>query len=157
MLSQSRSRFVKKRTIARTLGSAFVLLGFTLAVLFLVPAKINPNPDVWLRPEYYSQFLPIAVSVMLLVCGLFLALEHPKANFNLGVFGHTALEEALFDWVGLTSSALPAWAMWGFFLLAMLALGIAYSNLLEQKPLSAGEALFGIVFGAIVVLLPQIV
>ena len=119
-------------------------------------AKIDPNPGKWLTPEYYSQFLPIAISVMLLVCGAFLAIEHSKANFNLAVFGRTASEEVLFNWIGLTKSVLPAWAIWVFFLLSAVALWIAYSNSLEQKRLSVIEALVGIVFGGILVLLPTV-
>lgn len=147
-------KFKQKKTI-RTIGGGFVLLGLVFAVVFLVPAEFNPNPAVWFTAEYYSQFLPVAVSVMLLICGVFLAIEHSKANFNLAVFGHTASEEAFFHWIGLTRSSLPPWVMWVFFLLSLVALWIAYANVLKQKRLSVAEAFFGISFGAFVVLLPR--
>ena len=132
-----------------------MVTGLVFAVVFAKPAHINPNPSVWLTPAYYSQFFPIAVSVMLFLCGVFLTFQRSKANFNLAVFGHTASEEALFHWLGLTRSSLPVWVMWLFFILSMLTLWIAYSNVLQQKRLSVGEALFGIVFGAGLILLPR--
>ncbi len=145
---------MKGMTAIRMVGVGFVALGIAFAMVFLMPAKFDPDPTVWFTQEYYSQFLPIAVSVMLVICGGFLAIAHSKANFNLAVFGHTASEEALFHWVGLTKSALPPWVMWVFFLLSVVALWIAYSNVLGQKRLSVVEALFGICFGAFVILLP---
>lgn len=148
---------MNKQQLVKALGGCFVLLGLVFAVLFSIPAKIDPNPAVWFTPQYYSQFLPIAVSVMLLVCGAYLAFEHAKANFNLAVFGHTAFEEIFFHWIGVTKSALPIWTMWVFLVLSVAALWVAYSNVLKQKPLSVGEALFGIIFGAILVLLPTLI
>lgn len=145
------------KTYAKVLGGVFILLGVIFAIAFAIPARIDPNPAVWFTPKYYSQFVPIAVSVMLLVSGAFLLLDHAKANFNLAVFGHAASEEALFHWIGLTSSSLPGWTLWVFFLLSVVTLVIAYTNVLEQKRLSVGEALFGIIFGAVLVLLPVIV
>lgn len=148
---------MNKKEYIKTLGIAFMVSGIVFAVLFSIPAKIDPNPSVWFKSEYYSQFLPIAVSLMLFVSGIFLAFKHSKANFNLAVFGHTASEEVVFDWIGLTNSALPTWAMWVFFLLSVLTLWIAYSNFLQQKRLSVWEAIFGIVFGAVLILLPSII
>lgn len=145
-----------KRSYIRALGACFVVVGIAFAIIFAQPVKMNPNPGVWLSPDYYSQFLPIAVSFMLLICGTFLALEHAKANFNLAVFGHTAFEEVFFSSIGLTQSALSGWTKWVFLILSLVTLWIAYSNLLKQKPLSLGEALFGIIFGAVLVLLPTI-
>lgn len=144
-----------QHAILRSVGICFALLGLAGAIGFSIPAKINRNPAVWLMPDYYGQFLPIAISVMLLVCGAFLTFESRKANFNLAVFGHTASEEALFSWIGWTKSALPPWAITVFFVLSLFALGIAYSNVLKQKRLSVAEALFGICFGALLILLPK--
>lgn len=141
----------------RALGLSFMIVGLVCAIVFSIPVKTNPDPSVWFTQEYYSQFLPIAISVMLLLCGVFMVFKHSKANFNLAVFGHTASEEALFSWIGLTDGSLPAWAMWIFFLLSLVTLWIAYSNVLQQKRLSVLEALFGICLGAILILLPKFV
>ncbi len=144
------------RKHTRKLGVALTIAGLTMAILFGMKTETNPDPRVWFTAEYYSQFLPIAISVMLIIAGLFLGLEHKKANFNLAVFGHTASEEALFSWIGLSSSSLETWVLILFFALSLLCLWIAYSNVLRQEPLSWKEALFGISFGALVVLIPQI-
>ncbi|MCB1123037.1 MAG: hypothetical protein KJT03_15890 [Verrucomicrobiae bacterium] len=148
---------MSKLRFIRVLGISFMVLGVVFAVVFVIPAKTNPDPSVWFTPEYYSQFLPIAISVMLALSGVFLTFRHSKANFNLAVFGHTASEEALFNWTGLTDSALPAWALWLFFLLSVVTLWIAYANILNLKRLSILEALFGICFGAMLVLLPRFI
>lgn len=144
------------RTYIRALGVLFLGLGLSLGYHFWVPGAIDLNPAVWLDSSYYGQFLPFAVCVMLILSGLFLALDHGAANFNLAVFGHTASEEALFHWLGFTRSVMPTWALWSFFVLSAITLWIAYSNVLQKKRLSLGEALFGVLFGAAVVLLPRI-
>jgi hypothetical protein len=137
-------------------GMALILCGIGLAVIFSSSARIDPDPSVWLTPNYYSQFLPVAVSAMLLLCGVFLVFARSKANFNLAVFGHTASEEAIFNWLGFTKTSLPLWALWIFFILAIVMLWISYTNVLNQKRLSVSEALFGIIFGALLVILPNL-
>ncbi|EDY80405.1 hypothetical protein VDG1235_15 [Verrucomicrobiia bacterium DG1235] len=144
------------RKHTRTLGIALSVVGLTMAIHFGMKAETNPDPRVWFAAKNYSQFLPIAVSVMLIIAGAFLGLEHKKANFNLAVFGHTASEEALFSWVGFSSSSLDAWVLIFFFAISLLCLWIAYSNVLKQERLSRKEALFGICFGAIIVFIPQL-
>lgn len=147
---------MNKQKYIRALGACFVVAGIAFAIVFSLPVETNSDAGVGLSPDYYSQFLPIAVSVMLFLCGLFLALDHAKANFNLAIFGHTAFEEVFFNAIGLTQSAVPAWTKWVFFILSIITLWIAYSNVLEQKRLSLAEALFGVLFGAVLVLLPII-
>ena len=132
-----------------------ILTGLAFAIYFAKPTHIALDPRVWFTPQYYSQFLPVAVSVMLMLCGVFVALNHKASNFNLAVFGHTASEEALFCWFGFTKSLIPQWILVCFFLISLLALWVAYSNVLKKKRLSIVEALFGIIFGALLVLGPN--
>lgn len=138
------------------MGITFMITGLVCAILYALPTHTNPDARVWLTPEYYSQFLPVALFAMLLISGVLMTFRHSKANFNLAVFGHTASEEAIFNGIGWTNSAFPTWTLILVFLLSLLALWVAYSNVLEQKRLSIGEALFGIVFGAALVLLPKV-
>ncbi|MEM9159092.1 MAG: hypothetical protein AAGB46_08585 [Verrucomicrobiota bacterium] len=128
-------------------GLTFAAMGLCLAIYFAIPTRINPNPQVWLDPDYYGQFLPVVIAGMLALGGIYMLLYRPKANFNLALFGHTASEEALFNWLGLTNSSLPEWALLLLFPISLLCLYIAYSNSLKQKPLSLLDALFGISLG----------
>lgn len=141
--------------LLKRLGFVAMCLGLALAVVLGRTTKTNLDPRVWFEPSYYGQFLPVAIALMLAIAGFFVAFAPNRANFNLAVFGHTASEEALFDWVGLTQTNLPKWELWLFFVISIPALWIAYSNALNQKRLSKGEAVFGIVFGAAIVLLPR--
>ncbi|MEZ5277016.1 MAG: hypothetical protein R3F07_11600 [Opitutaceae bacterium] len=135
------------RPLVKATGIVFLATGLMATISFAWRVEFNPDPTVWFTPAYYSQFLPLAVSCMLLVSGLLLTFERSKANFYLAVFGHTSSEEAAFHWIGLTRSSLPTWVMWVFFILSLVALCIAYGNLLGKKRLSVPEALFGLALG----------
>ncbi len=147
---------LNKKKWLKAFGWVTIFLGILGVIIFATRAQIDRDPRVWFTPIYYSQFFPVAVSVMLFVCGIFLVFDQKRANFNLAVFGHTASEEALFDWLGLTQSSLPLWTKWLVFFLSIITLWIAYSNVLGQKKLSLLEAGFGVSFGAFVVLFPVI-
>ncbi|MDG2449298.1 MAG: hypothetical protein P8M34_06655 [Saprospiraceae bacterium] len=94
------------------------------------------------------QFSPVIVSVMLLMGGVGLLSNHSKTNFALALFGHTALEEIIFDWLGIISHNLPLFAVALFFGCVVIALWLAYSNAFDLKRLSSKEVVLSLLIGA---------
>lgn len=81
--------------------------------------------------------------------------NRPNANFALVLFGYAALEEILFDWLGITSTYLSIYSIVLFFCCAIAALWIAHSNSFNLKRLSYRELIISVVFGAVESLLPN--
>lgn len=78
-----------------------------------------------------------------------------KANLYLAVFGHTASEEILFSMAGITETQLPLSAVAIFLPLSLIALWLGYFNVLNQKKLSVGEAVFSFIVSTAFILLPR--
>jgi len=137
------------------IGILFSIMGLAFAVVFTLPVSIELNPELWLKPSYYTQFLPVYLAVLLNLSGLFVLARISQANFYLAAFGHTASEEILFHWLGWLQTPLPLYSVFIFFPLSLLALWLAYANTLKTKRLSWSEALFGLVMSLAFVLAPR--
>lgn len=139
----------------RLLGTMVALLGLVFAVLFKQSVHFEVNPQVWFSPSYYLQFIPLYIAVALLISGVLVAVRFAGVNFYLAIFGHATSEEILFSWLGWTTTPLPSYAVYLFFPLSLLALLVAYSNVLKAKRVSVLEAMFGVIFSTAFILLPR--
>lgn len=141
--------------LALVVGILFALVGVFYVVVLFLPLQFSHDPRIWFTAQYYSQFIPFYTAITLLLSGMFLALHSSQANFYLAVFGHTASEEILFSWIGLTNTQLPSSAIWIFFPLSLIALWLGYFNILDQKKLSVTEAIFGFTASTAFILAPR--
>ena len=143
--------------IAKTtyIGLCFAILGLSFGIAFAIPIEFSKNPQVWFTPAYYTRFLPLYIAVTLLLSGLFIFGRCSQANLYLAIFGHTASEEILFSWIGLSVTPLPLFAVIVFAPLSIVALWMAYANTLKQKRLSIGEAVFGIALSIAFIFAPR--
>lgn len=139
----------------RYVGAAIAIVGLIFAIVFGAAVHFNPNPQVWFSPDYYIQFIPLYIAVTFLLCGIFVFTEFSQVNVYLAVFGHATSEEILFDFIGLTNTPLPVYAIWIFLPLSLIALFTAYTNFLDKQKVSVPEAIFGIVFSTMFILLPR--
>jgi hypothetical protein len=133
----------------------FFAIGLYFTIIFWGQLEFSHNPLIWFTAPYYQQFIPFYIGVTLLLGRAFLLAQYSKANLYLAIFGHMASEEILFHWIGLTSTELSKTAIMVFFPLSIIALWIAYGNVLKQKKLSLVEAFFGFIFSTALILLPR--
>ncbi|VUD67623.1 hypothetical protein TDB9533_03896 [Thalassocella blandensis] len=136
-------------------GALIALTGLIFAAVFGNAVHFNPNPQVWFSPDYYIQFIPLYIAITFLLCGVFIFTGFSQVNIYLAVFGHATSEEIFFDVIGLTTTPLPFYAICIFLPLSLLALWLAYSNILQKEKVSIAEAIFGIVFSTLFILLPR--
>ena len=156
---------LEKTTI---IGGGISLVGLVLSVFFASQTKFSIRLESWFSQEYWVQFMPMVSSILLLIAGMLAVFKRPNANFTLALFGHTISEEIIFGWLGLTNISssfleliglkninFPDYAILWFFGLSLISLCIAYSNVLNLRRVSLGEALFAIAIGVVVSFLPN--
>lgn len=145
---------IKRSTIV---GVIFAITALVLGIISATRIDINIRLESYFSLTYLMQFTPLIISLMLFISGYGLIKRMPKANFYLALFGSDMLEEALFDWFGLINSSLETYTLLLFFLFALSALWIAYSNVFDLKSLSLKEAVLSIVLGTLISLSPYFV
>lgn len=139
----------------KIVGSVFSIVAVVLGIVFVQKIDFSIQLESYFNMGYYTQFTPVLISLILLVGGVFLMKRKPKTNFVLALFGHDVLEEIFFNWVGLVNSNLPIYAMLVFFVIALVALWIAYRNTFSLKSLTFNEIVYSLLLGAILSLLPS--
>ena len=144
-----------KLSKTKYIGILFAVLGLSFGIAFAIPIEFNKNPQIWFTPAYYTQFLPLYIAVMLLLSGIFIFGRFSQANLYLAIFGHTASEEILISWIGLSVTPLPLFAVIVFAPLSIITLWMAYANILKHKRLSVGEAIFGIALSIAFIFAPR--
>lgn len=141
--------------ILRALAIMLFLIGLGFSLSVFIGLEFNPNPEVWFTAAYYSQFLPLYITVTLMLAGLYCLFKWKQANLFLAMFGHTASEEIVFSWLGFTQTALSPYAIYIFFPLSLICLWLAYSNRMKLKRLSIAEAVFGFLLSVAFVFAPR--
>ncbi|MDN4502687.1 hypothetical protein QX776_09745 [Alteromonadaceae bacterium BrNp21-10] len=136
-------------------GIVLTVIGGIFSLMFLASVQFELNPTVWFSASYYLQFIPLYIASTLLISGIFISAKFSKVNVYLAVFGHATSEEILFHILGLATSPLPLYAMYIFLPISLVALWVAYFNVLEKKSISVTEALFGFIFSTAFILLPR--
>jgi hypothetical protein len=146
---------IKNSNITKLVACVLTLSGLFFSVKFFMQVEFNVNPQVWFSAQYYEQFIPFYIAIILLLSGVFVYTKYSQANLYLAAFGHTASEEILFSWIGIVDTPLASFSVVIFLPLSLIALWTAYFNILKQKPLSIGEAIFGFVISTLFILLPR--
>lgn len=131
----------------RFAGAVFTILALVLVGVFTISIDWCIQLHCYLSWDYLMAFWPLMISIALLFGGVYLFRKLSSSNFALALFGHTASEEILFDWFGLSTTSLPEYAVWIFFVCALIALWLAYANPFDLKPVSFKEAVISLVIG----------
>ncbi|WP_299214121.1 hypothetical protein [uncultured Aquimarina sp.] len=125
----------------------FIILALTLGVLFYLEIEFPVGIEAYLKKEYYTQFGPLAISIELLIAGIYLFKRHVNANFTLALFGFTVLLDSIFNLLGLFSSMLPIYAMILFICCALLSLWLAFTDTFKLGRISIIGALMSFIIG----------
>jgi hypothetical protein len=139
-------KLMEKRKI---IGAGFSIVALVTIGVFIAQSDFSIHLQSYFSLEYCMQFVPLIIGLLLLFGGVFLFVNRPKANFALALFGYAALEEILFDWLGVTSTYLSTYSIVLFFCCGIAALCIAHSNLFNLERLSYREIIISVAFGAI--------
>ena len=115
---------------------------------------LTSNPVKFFDIEYVISLTPMIVYSILLISGLVLLFNFTGSNFFMAFFGHTVIEDMLFNIVGLTNSTLSKNVMLVLGFLAVLALFVAYSNYFKLNKLSVGDAVYSFILGTLIICLP---
>jgi hypothetical protein len=147
----------------KAIGGGISIVGLVLTVFFAAQTSFSIRLESWFNQEYWVQFMPLVSSILLLIAGMLAVFKRPNANFTLALLGHTISEEIIFGWLGITNISssfldliglkninFPDYATLWFFGLSLISLWIAYSNVLNLRRVSLGEAIFGVATGVLV-------
>ncbi|MFQ3191791.1 MAG: hypothetical protein ACI936_002940 [Paraglaciecola sp.] len=146
---------VKNSNVTQLIACILSLSGLFFCVRFFMQVEFNISSQVWFSAQYYEQFIPFYVAILLLLSGVFVFMKYSQANLYLASFGHATSEEIIFNWIGIVDTPLPAYSIAIFLPLSLVALWAAYFNMLKQKPISILEAVVGFVISTLFILLPR--
>ncbi|MEM9650026.1 MAG: hypothetical protein AAF969_16225 [Bacteroidota bacterium] len=133
--------------IRKIVAILFMGIAVVLGVLYYLGIQFPDTLQGYFKKEYYGQYGPLAISVELLVAGFYVFKKHPKANFNLALFGFTAILDPIFNLVGLFTSMVPIYAMVLFTLCAVIALWLSFTNTFGLGKITLLGAIWGFVLG----------
>ena len=130
-------------------GIAFLVASLTTFSIFITRTEFSIQLQAWMSFNYYIQFAPYFISIMLIYSGLYLIKKNPKSNFTMAIFGYTIFELAALDWIGVLPNNLGTTATILFGCCAIAALWIAHANSFSLKRLSLPEILVSILIGSL--------
>ncbi len=125
----------------------FIILALILGVVFYLEIQFPMGLEDYFKKEYYSQFGPLAISIELLIAGIYLFNKHVKVNFTLALFGFTVLLDVVFNLLGLFTSMMPVYATILFICCALLSLWLAFSNTYNLGRISFIGAVISFILG----------
>ncbi|MBT8298889.1 MAG: hypothetical protein HKP42_04140 [Maribacter sp.] len=131
----------------KILAAILILLALTLGIMFYLAIDFPTTLGAYLKKEYYTQFGPLAISIELLIAGIYLYIKHSKTNFAMALFGFTALLDPIFNLVGLFSSQVPIVAAAIFVCCALLTLWLAFSDTFNLGRISFFSAFVSFILG----------
>lgn len=134
----------------KIIASIFIIIALILGGIFLSKIVFPQTLTSFFEKQFYSQFGPFALSIELLVAGIFLYRGGSKANFALALFGFTALLDPLFNIVGLFTNLVPIYAMVLFLCCGVVALWLAFSDVFGLGRISFWEAMGSFLLGAMI-------
>jgi len=134
----------------KILASIFIILALILGVVFFLDIEFPIGLKAYFKKEYYNQFGPLAISIELLIAGIYLFIKDDKTNFALALFGFTVLLDSFFTLFGLFSSMIPIYAMVLFSCCAILALWLAFSDTFKLGRISFIGALISFILGNVI-------
>ncbi|APZ47863.1 hypothetical protein BW723_16875 [Polaribacter reichenbachii] len=86
-------------------------------------------------------FSPVVISIILLIAGILLFINPAKANLALALFGHSVVEEILFNWLEISDSQYDLFLTITFLIFGLTALYIAYTDTFSSNKLSIKKPL----------------
>jgi hypothetical protein len=125
----------------------FIILALILSVIFYLEIQFPKGLEAYFKKEYYSQFGPLAISIELLIAGIYLFNKHAKVNFTLALFGFTALLDVVFNLLGLFTSMIPVYATVLFICCALLSLWLAFTDTFNLGRISFIGAVLSFILG----------
>ncbi len=131
----------------KILALLFIILALILSVIFYLEIQFPKGLEAYFKKEYYSQFGPLAISVELLIAGVYLFNRHAKVNFTLALFGFTALLDVVFNLLGLFTSLMPVYANVLFSCCALLSLWLAFTDTFNLGRISFIGAVLSFILG----------
>ena len=144
------------QNIVKTLGILFLVAGTAFSVSFYDQVHISLDMSIWFKPQYYTQFIPLFIAVTSVIAGLFVLYGYQHCNIYLVLFGHAAVEDVLFNWLGWSTTNQTTTSITFFLPLGVLALVLGYINSLDKKPISMLEAMAGLFFTTILIMSPNL-
>lgn len=112
----------------KILSISFIIIALIFGTIFFLDIKFPIGLEDYFTKDYYMQFGPLAISIELLIAGIYLFMKHTKANFTLALFGFTALLDPIFNLIGLFSSLVPLYATIIFIPCALVSLWLAFTD-----------------------------
>lgn len=136
----------------KILGIVFALIALVYSVIFTIHTELqfSIRLESWLTLSYLSLLTPFIICAMLLFSGGYLFTKQTKSNFALALFGHTASEEVVFNWIGITTTNLTPNSIVVLFICSVVALWIAYSNTFNFRPISLKEVIYSVIIGTMI-------
>ena len=135
--------------LRKIIGIVFLAVSLFTFGIFITRTEFSIQLQTWTSFNYYIQFAPHVISIMLFYCGLYLIRKHPKSNFAMAIFGYTILEILTLDLIGITSNNLGITPTVLFGCCAVTSLYISHANTFGLKSLSIREILLSIFVGAL--------
>ena len=136
----------------KIIGLTFSIFSILYTINFIINSKLTYHLESYFDLEHLMGFSPVIVSLILLVAGIRLFINPAKANLALALFGHSVLEDILFDWLGISDSQYELWLTITFLIFGLTAIYIAYTDTFSSKKLSVKEAIISIVIGTLIAL-----
>jgi len=124
-----------------------MILALILGVIFFLDVQFPMGIEDYFKKEYYSQFGNLAISIELLIAGIYLFNKHAKVNFTLALFGFTVLLDVVFNLLGLFTSMMPIYARVVFICCALLSLWLAFTNTFKLGRISFIGAVISFILG----------
>ncbi len=132
----------------KIIAAVFILLALLLGTLFYLKIEFPQGLEGYFKAEYYNQFGPLAISIELLIAGIYLFTKNEKTNFTLAVFAFTALLDPFFNLMGLFTSLVPTYAMILLVCCAVVSLWLVISNFYQLKRISFLMTLVSFIIGS---------
>jgi membrane-associated HD superfamily phosphohydrolase len=133
----------------KIIGIVFLIVSLLTIGIFITQTEFSIQLQDWISYDYYMQFAPYVISIMLFYSGLYLIRKHPKSNLAMAIFGYTIFELLLLDLTGVSANNWSTVTIVLFGCCAVMALWIAHANSFSLKRLSLSEILLSIFLGAI--------
>ena len=125
----------------------FIIIALVLGVIFYFKIQFPIGLEAYFKKEYYSQFGNLAISIELLIAGIYLFNKNVKVNFTLALFGFTVLLDVVFNLLGLFTSMIPVYAMVVFICCALLSLWLAFTDTFSLGRISFIGAVISFILG----------
>ncbi len=125
----------------------FIIIALVLGVIFYFKIQFPIGLEAYFKKEYYSQFGNLAISIELLIAGIYLFNKNVKVNFTLALFGFTVLLDVVFNLLGLFTSMIPVYAMVVFICCALLSLWLAFTDTFSPGRISFIGAVISFILG----------